>query len=56
MSKRFDKRIHFIACVLNEGGDIGVANCWYVDHDAHKLTTEQALAAFRAWLPEKEAA
>lgn len=49
MSKRFDKRIHFIKqCILQHLTPSATrANDWYCANNAHRWTTAEAIAKFK---------
>ena len=51
-NKSFDKRIAFIALVLNQGftDNVKLANEWYVNNKAKKLDNAEALRRFKEWL------
>lgn len=52
MTKKFDKRIHFITQALNRNltTNAGLANEWYISNKAAKLDNEEALRRFAEWL------
>lgn len=51
MSKRFDKRIHFIRqCVLEKLGTPALANEWYIANNGAGRPTDFLITEFRAWL------
>lgn len=52
MSKRFDKRIHFIRQALNQKLTVSAsaANEWYIANKGHLMDTKRALAEYKIWL------
>lgn len=52
MSKRFDKRIRFIAECLNQNitDNPSLANEWYIANHGEKLDNRKAIDLFKEWL------
>lgn len=53
MSKKStDKRLHFIAQCLNQRitENANLANAWYINNKADRISTEEALRRFKEWL------
>ena len=49
---RFDKRLHFVATVLNlkltENAQL--ANSWYINNNASAIANDEALQKFKEWI------